>query len=102
MISAEHIKANLVGYLLPVAAMLMWAGFTFFMDQRHDAAGSAEHVEHTMTQGMLKQEMRSLKREKRKLEGYQRLSPNSEYFSARESEISALKDEIEEIQMEIK
>jgi hypothetical protein len=87
MSAFEHVKANLVGYLLPVAAMLMWGGFTAFMDARHEAKGAINKVE-----------VRQLKREKRKLENYERLAPNSAYSSSRQAEIAALEDEIAELE----
>ena len=83
----EHIKANLVGYLLPVVAMLMWGGFTAFMDGRHALKGDVVNVE-----------VRELKREKRKLETYLELSPKSEYTQSRKAEIRALTDEIAELE----
>ena len=102
MSAIEHIKANLIGYLLPIVAMLMWAGFTAFMDQRHDRIGEAKQAKTEITQSMMKTELRALKREKRKLEGYQRLAPNSEYSASRAQEIHALTDEIAEIELELK
>ena len=105
----EHIKANLVGYLLPVAAMLMWAGVVAFMDARHDKHGSAETVRQKAMQAdaemrkdtfkSLEQlEIRALKRERRKLVNYERLAPNSQYSASRQAEIDALTDEIQELE----
>ena len=83
----EHIKANFIGYMLPIVAMLMWGGFIAFMDERHEAKGAITEVE-----------IRQLKREKRKLENYERLAPNSEYSASRQAEIAALVDEIDELE----
>lgn len=101
MKAVDHIKANLIAYLLPIVAMLMWAGFTAVMDSRHEPVGSVDKVQMDMSEVILKKELRTLKRERRKMETYQRLAPNSEYSTSREAEIATLTDEISEIEMEL-
>ena len=91
----EHIKSNLIGYALPIVAMLMWGGFTAFMDQRHDEKGASEVVKTSIMSGMDRLEVKQLKREKRKLLSYERTDPGSKYSLARQQEIDALTDEIE-------
>ena len=98
----EHLKANLIAYLLPVIAMALWAGVVAFMDARHERRGTGEVVKSEISQDMMKTELRQLKREQRKLTNYQRLSPNSEYSASRQAEIDALADEIEELERELR
>ena len=109
MNAVDHIKANLIGYLLPIAAMLMWAGVAAFLDARHDAKGSAvqaqrtalEALEITETQvlnAVQQAEVRQLKRELRTVKDRLRLAPNSEYSASRQAEVDFLTDQIEELQ----
>jgi len=105
----EHIKANLIAYLLPVAAMAMWAGFTAFMDGRHDEKGASEvvrsevltevqSVQSAVLNSIERSELKQLKRERRKLIGYERNDPGSKYSIARQGEIDELTDEIAAIE----
>ena len=82
----EHIKANLVAYLLPVVAMAFWGGFLLFMDLRHEKRGAAEIV-------VTESDLHAVRREKRSLENYQMLAPSEQYNAARAAQIRELTDE---------
>ncbi len=90
----NHIKANAIGYLIPVLAGAVGLGFLAIMDARHEPRGSAEEASLTT-------ELRAIKREKRKLENYLELSPNSEYTASRKKEIADLEDEADEINRQL-
>ena len=105
----DHIKANLLGYLLPVVAMLMWAGVMAFMDARHDSKGAAldveqkaleqlSTVEHEVLSAVQQAEVRQLKRELRTVKDRLRLAPNSEYSASRQAEVDFLTDQIQELE----
>lgn len=107
--AVDHIKANLIGYALPVVAMLFWGGFVALMDTKHDAKGSSEAVKVEALQAVevskeevltavQAAELRQLKRELRTVKDRLRLAPNSEYSASRQAEVDFLTDQITELE----
>lgn len=91
---ATHIKNNLYGYLIPIAALLCWGGIVAIMDERHDPKGASEKAKVEAVQAVKQVELRQLKRELRTVKDRQRLAPDSTYSASRAAEIDYLTDEI--------
>lgn len=86
----EHIKANVIGYLVPLAFTICWIAFMAVMDGRHDAKGSA-------SQATVESELRSVRREKRQLQNYLDSAPSEQYDQARRANMRELEDEEKEL-----
>lgn len=86
----EHLKRNVLAYLVPLSFTVCWIAFLAVMDARHEAKGVAAEV-------TVESELRSVRREKRQLQNYLRQAPSEAYDAARESTLRELEDEEKEL-----
>lgn len=86
----EHIKANVWGYVIPLAFTVCWFAFLSVMDNRHEAKGVAAEV-------AVESELRAVRREKRQMQNYLDSAPSEQYDAARQATIRELVDEEKEL-----
>lgn len=86
----EHIKSNIIGYMVPLAFTVCWIAFLMFMDGRHEAKGVAAEVS-------VESELRAVRREKRQLQNYLDSAPSETYDAARQATLRELVDEEKEL-----
>ena len=87
----EHIKKNVVGYLIPLCFTVCWIAFLAVMDARHEAKGIAAEV-------TIESELRTVRRDKRSLKNYIDQAPSETYDAARQATLRELEDEEKELQ----
>lgn len=72
-----------------------WGIFLLYMDDRHDAAGTAA-TQATML------EIRSLKQQIREKQAYETADPGSKYSQARQMLIQEMQDDVDRLELEMK
>ena len=100
MTIGEHVKSNLVTYLIfgaPLLASFLWWAHLTYMDGRHDAKGSAEmhheKAEKSFEQKLNETELNRVRREIRQQKNYLELAPSEQYDPARKANLRELEDE---------
>jgi len=86
----EHVKKNILSYLIPLSFTVCWIAFLAVMDARHEAKGTAKEV-------TLESELRNVRRDKRSLRNYLEQAPSETYDGARQATLRELEDEEKEL-----
>jgi len=97
----EHIKSNLISYLLPIAFTVCWIAFLGVMDQRHDEKGAAAAAAVSAEETSIESELRAVRRDKRQIQNYLDSAPSETYDAARQATLRELVDEEKELQEKI-
>ena len=86
----EHLKRNVLAYMVPLCFTICWIAFLAVMDARHEAKGIAAEV-------TIESELRTVRRDKRALRNYLDQAPSETYDAARQATLRELEDEEKEL-----